>query len=91
MRVNIPMVYKGREGVAALRSFKWKSVSLYLAFLQQSRRNGFHCPHGLGAGGSDEGLREEEAVVSRVPQLECKRIRDSISVGPVYGAARTDI
>lgn len=85
------MIYKGREVVAALRSFKWKPVLLYLALLQQSWWNGFHRPHGLGAGGVDEGLGEEEAVVSRVPQLECKCIRDPVSVGPVDGAARTDI
>lgn len=85
------LVYKGREVVAALRSFKWKSVLLYLTFLQQSWWNGFHCPHGLRAGGVDEGLRKEEAVVSRVPQLKCKCIWDAISVGPVDGAARTDI
>lgn len=85
------MIYEGMQGPAALRSFKWKSVLLYLALLQQSWWNGFHRPHGFGAGGADEGLRKEEAVVSRVPQLECKCIRDPVSVGPVDGAARTDI
>lgn len=85
------MIYKGREGVAALKSFIWKSVFLNLALLQQSWWNSFHGPHGLGAGGVDERLGEEEAVVSCVPQLECKRIGDPVSVGPVYRAARTDI
>lgn len=77
----------GAQGGSTVRSYIWKSVPVCLTLLQQTRCNGLHCPHGLSAGRVDQGFGEEEAEVSCIPQLECKRVRDPVSVGPVYRAA----
>lgn len=79
------------EGGAALKLFIWKSVPVGLTLLQQTWCNGLHCPHSLSAGRADEGFGKEEAEVSRISQLERKRVWDPVSVGPVYRAAWADI
>lgn len=64
---------------------------MWLALLQDSRCDGLHCPRRLGARRANEGLGKEETKVSRVPQLEGKRVRNPVSVSPVNGASGTDV
>ena len=72
-------------------SYVWKRVLVHLTLLQQPRCDGLDGSQCLGAGGADQRLRQQEAVVSCVPKLEGEGVRDPVPVGPVDGAARTHI
>lgn len=76
----------GLQGPTAW-SYIWKSFPVCLALLKQTRCNGLHGPHSLSASRVDQGFGQEKAIVSRVSQLKCERIRDPVPVGPVDRAA----
>lgn len=69
----------------------WKFLAVCLAFLQQTRRDGFHGSRRLGAGWANERFRQEEAKVSRIPQLKRERVGDPVPVRPVDRASWADI
>ena len=72
-------------------SYVGEHVPVDLALLQQAGGDGLHGPQRLRAGGADQGLGQQEAVVARVPQLEGEGVLDSDPVRPVHGAARAHI
>lgn len=62
---------------------KHSAISSPGAFLQQAWGDGPYCPHGLSAGGANQGFWQEETIMTCIPQLKRKCIGDAVLIGPV--------